>query len=514
MDGQEFQIGANGTDRLPTLRDLATPMFRRPKLVIFTFAGLLLATVLGTLLLPRDNYESTMKILVKRDRVDAAVSPGRDAAMPNPGEVTEEEINSEVELLKSRDLLEKVVVSCNLQDLPSSAIWSRLVPSAATQEAGSEQDSQKKISRAVATLENKLQIEPLKKTDMIQVTYSSADPQLAARVLRTLGNLYLEKTVEVHRPPGAFEFFQSESQHYDQELQGAQDQLARFDREKGVTDPALEKQIALQKLSEFQATYNATLVSIDETEKRTRAVEAQLASTPAQTVSQVRTSENPMLMQQLKTTLLDLQLKRTALLEKFKPDYRPVQELQKQIDDTTVAIAKAEGSPELEETKDRNPSFEWLQSELTKSSADLASLRARAAETQSVIAKYREQLGEIDTDGAEQENLVRGVKEAEGNDLLYKQKREEARIADALDRQRIVNVAIAEAATVPALPVSPRWATTLLLGFLLACLVSPGVALVADYFDPSLRTPDELRDVLQIPVLAALSKQEGNRHVS
>lgn len=187
MDGQEFQIGANGTDRLPTLRDLATPMFRRPKLVIFTFAGLLLATVLGTLLLPRDNYESTMKILVKRDRVDAAVSPGRDAAMPNPGEVTEEEINSEVELLKSRDLLEKVVVSCNLQDLPSSAIWSRLVPSAATREADSEQDSQKKISRAVATLENKLQIEPLKKTDMIQVTYSSADPQLAARVLRTLG---------------------------------------------------------------------------------------------------------------------------------------------------------------------------------------------------------------------------------------------------------------------------------------------------------------------------------------
>ena len=51
-------------------------------------------------------------------------------------------------------------------------------------------------------LENKLQIEPLKKTDLIQVTYDSPDPQLAARVLRTLGNLYLEKTVEVHRPPG------------------------------------------------------------------------------------------------------------------------------------------------------------------------------------------------------------------------------------------------------------------------------------------------------------------------
>jgi polysaccharide biosynthesis transport protein len=117
-------------------------------------------------------------------------------------------------------------------------------------------------------------------------------------------------------------------------------------------------------------------------------------------------------------------------------------------------------------------------------------------------------------DGAEQENLVREVKEAESNELLYKQKREEARIGDALDRQRIVNVAIAEAATVPALPVHAHWALTLLLGFLLACLVGPGVAFAADYFDPSLRTPDELRDVLQIPVLASLPKEKDKRHVS
>ena len=120
----------------------------------------------------------------------------------------------------------------------------------------------------------------------------------------------------------------------------------------------------------------------------------------------------------------------------------------------------------------------------------------------------------IDVNGAAQENLLREVKEAEGNDLLYKQKREEARIGDALDRQRIVNVAIAEAATVPALPAHPHRALTLLLGILLACLVSPGVAFAVDYFDPSLRTPDELRDVLQIPVLAALPKEKGKRYVS
>ena len=86
-----------------------------------TFLALVLGTVLGIILLPKD-YQAEMKILVKRERVDAAVSPGRDTVMSNPGDVTEEELNSEVELLKSRDLLEKVVVSCNLQNSQSAAI--------------------------------------------------------------------------------------------------------------------------------------------------------------------------------------------------------------------------------------------------------------------------------------------------------------------------------------------------------------------------------------------------------
>src|ERR1039457_3058018 len=115
MDEQNFQSSAYGSDRLPTLRDIVTPIFRHRKLVLLTFLSLVLGTILGIILLPKD-YEAKMKILVKRERVDAAVSPGRDVVLANPGGVTEEELNSEVELLKSRDLLEKVVISCDLQD--------------------------------------------------------------------------------------------------------------------------------------------------------------------------------------------------------------------------------------------------------------------------------------------------------------------------------------------------------------------------------------------------------------
>lgn len=213
-------------------------------------------------------------------------------------------------------------------------------------------------------------------------------------------------------------------------------------------------------------------------------------------------------MQQLKTTLLNLELKRTELLAKFEPSYRPVQEVQAQIEQTLEAIAKAEESPVHEETTNRNPSYEWLQSELTKSNADLASLHARATATRSATQQYRTKLDEIHESEMTQQDLIREVKETEANYLLYAQKREEARIGDALDRQKIMDVAIAETATVPALPAYPHRALALLVGLLLASFVSPGLAFAVDYFDPSVRTPDELREALQIPVLAALPSQE------
>jgi len=47
----------------------------------------------------------------------------------------------------------------------------------------------------------------------------------------------------------------------------------------------------------------------------------------------------------------------------------------------------------------------------------------------------------------------------------------------------------------------------LLVGFVLAAFVSTGVAFLAEYLNPSLRTPAEVLEVLRIPVLASVPKQ-------
>ena len=233
-----------------------------------------------------------------------------------------------------------------------------------------------------------------------------------------------------------------------------------------------------------------------------------MSTTSPRITTQERISDNPMLLQQLKSTLLTLELKRTELLTKFAPDYLPVREVEKQIAQTQTAISAADQAPVHEQTTDSDPTYAWLREELAKNRTQLIALRARAQALAPVVETYRAKSRSLDQTGATQQDLVRAAKAAEENYLLYLQKQEEARIADALDRNRIVNVSIAEIATVPALPVhSPLF--VMLLGALLAMMFSVGLAFVADYLDPSFRTPQELRNTLNIPVLAAVPREVG-----
>ncbi len=181
-----------------------------------------------------------------------------------------------------------------------------------------------------------------------------------------------------------------------------------------------------------------------------------MVSIPARMVTQVRNADDATLLSQLRANLLTLELKRTELLGKFEPSYRPVQEIETQIAQTRAALAVAEKSQLHEETTDRDPTHEWTREELAKAKADLAGLQARAQATALTVQSYRANARSLERNEVVQDDLIRTVKATEENYLLYRRKEEEARISDALDRRRIINVAIAEAATVPSLPSSHR----------------------------------------------------------
>ncbi len=469
----------------PTARDVAAIIFRQKKILVVSFVAILLGIAFSGILMPK--YQAQMKILVRRERVDPVVT-SQSNALPQFGreEVTEAELNSEVELLNSRDLLQKVVLATGLQD----------------QESG---DAEVRIEKAVRQLGKKLKIEPLRKSNVISVAYESSDRALPSKVLNTLAGLYTEKHLEVHRPSGEFKFFDQQTEQYLKGLQLAERKLTDFTRERGTVSAQMERDITLQKLSEFEVSYKQTQAAIAETEQRLRALEQQQASLPGRLTTQVRTSDNPQLLQQMKSTLLTLELKRTELLTKFDPSYRLVQELDKQIAETRAAIAAEDKAPVREQTTDQNPTSLWVNSEMAKARTDLSALKAKAAATNVILSSYRQSARDLQESTVVQQDLLRTAKTAEENYLLYQRKEEEARINDALDQRGILNVAIAEQPTVPALPVR----STLLYGLLsvfLAGTVSLGMAFTADFLDPSFRTPAEVTSYLGAPVLVSIPK--------
>jgi uncharacterized protein involved in exopolysaccharide biosynthesis len=340
--------------------------------------------------------------------------------------------------------------------------------------------------------------------------YPSRDPELAARVLQNLGNLFQEKHAAVHRPPGTFHFFDQEAERYRGELATSETQLSDFNGTEGIVSAAEQKQLVLQQISQFQAELHQSKANAYEANRRALALKSRAADTPSRQTTQITKIDNAQLMAALETTLLNLELKRSDMLTKYAPTYQPVMELESQIADTQKAINQAESSPTQQVTTDRLPAQDWMATEVVRAESDRAAFEAQAGAIGGVVRLYQGIARNLDEKGRHQDDLIRNVKIGEDNYLLYLRKREEARISDALDSKRIVNVAIAEAATVPALPaLNILW--LFVGGFFTAGIVSVSAAYAVDRMDPSFRTPDELVRYLNVKVLASIPPSTSHK---
>jgi uncharacterized protein involved in exopolysaccharide biosynthesis len=481
----------------PTLRDLVAVMFRHRRLAVSAFAAVLTAVLLYGWLAP--SYRAEMKILVRRNRWDPPVTSAPEQTAVEREQVSEEEMNSEADLLTDEQVLREVVEKAGLAGKQES--WLRRIWG---------DSPEQKTGRAVRRLGRQLNVEPVRKTTMITVAYESSDPATAARVLDCLAQVYLAKHQQVRRPSGESKFFTQQVKDSRRELEQAELQLMNFTRDEGVVSAAEERDAALQKMSEVEAAGRQTQMQIAETARRIQVLKGKLPLLPERITTVIRNADNPELLQKMKSALLDLELKRTDLLTRFEPTYRLVKEVDQQIAETRSAIANEELAPLRDQSTDVDPNHAWVKSELIKDESELSGLQARSKASSVVLAGYREETEKLGERAIRQDELLSDLKAAESEYLLYRNKREQARMGDALDQEHILNVAVAEPPTVPALPArSP--ARLGLLGLALAGTTGVGLAFAADRLDPAFRTPDEVVGYLGTPVLASLPRRDGDR---
>ena len=180
MPSDEDPIRGRDPAPVPTVRELAMVLFRQRRVFVcvsgFVLAAAVLYAFVGT------KYQANMKVLVRRGRADAPVSATENAPLDlTRMEVTEEELNSEVELLRDDEVLRRVVEETGT----GGRDWFHFLR-VGEGNAG-------RVERAARRLAQKLRVEPVKKTNLISISYAADDPQAAAKVLQSVASAYLGK---------------------------------------------------------------------------------------------------------------------------------------------------------------------------------------------------------------------------------------------------------------------------------------------------------------------------------
>jgi len=479
-------------------RELLTPLFRRKKLLALTFCSVV-GLVLLYSLVKGPSYSAHMAILVNRERLDPLVSSEATTQMTIPATAVEpEEVNSEIQLLTSRDVLEKVVIANGL-DKPSPGFsFGDLIHPNQTRED--------RIARAVKSLATKIKTEVTTKTNIIEVTFSSPDPQLSYGVLKSLGEFYAAKHAAVHRPAGSYEFFATETQKYHDDLQNAEQKLRDFGRQNAIAAPDEQRTQLAGQVANSVGTLHATEQQIAADEERIQDDRRQLQSTPQRSATIQASAVNDKLLEDLNGALLAAQAKRTQLAVKYEPSYPLVREADDEVAQAKAAIAQAEQSRNVTETTDRDPTYELLREDMAKSQADLAAQKATLEATKRSVHDIQTQMVSLDQFSLTQQDLEREAKADEGSYLLYLGKREQERTTDALDSTRIANVAIAIPPAIPVLPVL-SWPLILLIALGSGLVLSIVVAYGMDFMDSSFHTPAQVIEMMGIPVVVAVSKK-------
>jgi len=175
-----------------------------------------------------------------------------------------------------------------------------------------------------------------------------------------------------------------------------------------------------------------------------------------------------------------------------------------QILETEAGIREASSPRTHDASSDVNPTWQQLQTDLTMLRSNLSGLRARRAALSSQIANQQSALNSTENLSPTFTTLQSKVNELETNYQTYLHKRDEAEIADSMDRQDLMNFAVVEAPTYSSLPVHPKPVRDMFLGMLTALLLAAIAAFLVESTRETAGTAAELEQWSRYPVLATV----------
>lgn len=482
----DMHVLSSELSRVPPTRVVAEAFFRQRHIFFPVFLIVILLTVAATVL-PKRHYLSETKFLLENNRSNAVITADRNSTA-SVEQITEPQVNSELEILGSDDVIGAV----------ADPGWAQLKSS------DKDSDALQAHATRLANFRKNMRIEPAHKSNIITVTYSALSPEEATQTLEQLSNAYLSHRRLLSRPNGTSTFFNDQAARYRAIWQKANNDMTEFQKEHQVISVPDKEQMLSKTIAGEEEDLRGNQAELSEMEGRLHASASAQNEVPQRHQTTSRVVSGQAATEQLRALLVQLENKRAELLTRFQPTDRLVTEVDKQIGNTSTSLNAMLSQRGIEDSTDVNPAWQQVQSSLVENRIERNALKAKSTALNQNIADLRAQLKELESLEVPFNALQESVDQARSNFELYSEKRDQAQIEDAMDEHKIINVGIAESPTSTFHPSSPRPVFNAAVGLMSALFLAAGAIYLAEMTRDTFATPHELSSFSRFPVLATV----------
>ena len=450
---------------------------RRGLLAACLGLSLLLTTVYNYTTRPL--YKASAQILVDPRTPD--VLPGRELYR---GNLSEDHLNTQYQLLRGRHLAQRVVLRLGLHKRPGFAdvhprsLWERIRGGLSNSSASRATDEATAVAQAIAPFLSGIEIEPLPNSNLAYVRFVAADPELAAAAANALAEAFVEQSVTLRftSSTDATEWLAERLADQRQRLEKAERALQRYEEGLGLAN--LDERLGLVE-QKLRTLHEAMMAARTERIAKQTLYHEMKDLSPEQLEAFPTIMQSPM-VQSLRSDLLELQRehrRRSESLGELHPDMLRLQS----------EIAEADG----------------------KVRAEIQKL-VRSAENDSRTSQRHEENLRADLEPAQREMqqlrrtaVEHGVlkREVEANRQLFENLMSRT-VETGVERElKTAPVRIVERAEVPAERFSPRRARNYWIALLAALALGIALVVLVEQMDNSVKTPEDVRELLQLPFL-------------
>src|SRR5208283_1148256 len=466
-----------------TLREYMRVLIKRKWTVILVIAGIFMAVAVASLR-QTPIYEAVGQIVV--NKADSNLITFKDST-PVVDYYDQADLDTEVRILQSDLMALQVIRQLNLDKRPefgghSDQRQANLV-------ADPLQSDSKHISALLGSFRGNLHVTLIPSTRIMEIHYTSTDPQLAASVVNTLADTYIKQNFQTkfESTMQASDWLSKQLVDLQMKVETSQEKLVRYQKEHEILGTDEKTNIITEKLDELNK--EMTAAESDRMEKeavyrqtQTNDPDEIAAAIIADTTGSGSTATSG-LLDKLREQQAGLRIQIADLSSQFGPSYPKVIQLSNQIKEID----------------------HQMQSETNKAVDHLKGQYLAALQRENMLRgsfeKQKQEANKLNESAIEYSILKRDL---DTNRTLYEGLLEKLKEAGVTAGLKSNNFRIINAARVPTSPSEPNIPRNLAFALVLGIVSGVGLAFMLENMDNTVRTPEQATALSLLPSLGMI----------